>query len=278
MIYNFALLGNPVEQSLSPQIHAEFLRMAGLKGGYICLHTEDHQLKSNINCLQKLGFKGANLTIPHKMAGLKLADYVSPEASLIGACNTLIFDGQLIKAENTDWKGFLESLPSSVRHKCQKAVVLGSGGSARAVVMALCKMQVKQIVLLVRDSESSRKNAQNITSSFSSMAEIVTLSLRSPEEALRDGQLIINTTPLGMYGKETSPSPLTKQHLKHIHSQCHIYDLIYNPAETELIKLAKDEGYSVQNGYRMLYFQAAFAFSLWTGTNLNRLINTETCD
>ena len=137
-IYNLALLGYPVGHSLSPQIHQEFFRQTNLKGGYLCLKTESEQLAQNIHYLQELGFKGVNLTIPHKETGLKLAHKTSSMASLIGAANTLVFQAdKTIYAENTDWLGFLHSLPSDVKQNSQKAIILGAGGSARAVVAAL---------------------------------------------------------------------------------------------------------------------------------------------
>lgn len=274
MIYNLALLGDPVEHSLSPQIHQIFFETSGLKGGYLCFHTAPNNLPQTIKHLQELNFSGVNLTIPHKQAGLQIANEASEEAKLIGACNTLLFNkDRSIKAENTDWIGFLQSLPDNVRQPSKKAIILGAGGSARAIAMALNKLQIPEIILLVRETSTSQTNAQSIIQTFSSQSSKFSIgSIEAPNEVIANADLIINTTPIGMHGSDEEQSPLPEACFKNIQNpNCYFYDLIYNPAETQFMWLARHRGFLTQNGYKMLQLQAAYAFSLWTGTDIELL-------
>jgi shikimate dehydrogenase len=296
MIYNLALLGHPVSHSKSPEIHTGFFREGGLKGGYICLDTLPKDLEKNIKSLQELGFKGVNLTIPHKQAGLKLVDYASEEAQLIGAANTLIFeDNGKIKAENTDWIGFQKAINDlqciEQSNISRNALIIGAGGSARAILLTLLKMQFKQIGVLIRNTDSSKQNAQGLKLLFdkyfesqgisSSDCAFVIASLDEIDQnktglLFEQIDLIVNSTPVGMSGFDTKQasydpsgekqSPISERQINLItNTNCIFYDLIYNPIETEFLRLAKAKGFQTRNGYSMLYDQAAEAFKLWTG-------------
>lgn len=270
VIYNFALLGYPVEHSVSPEIHSRFFKAAALKGGYLCIETKPENLQKTIKLLQDLSFTGVNLTIPHKQAGLHLATQCSSEANLIGSVNTLCFNKDLsIYGENTDWKGFYESLPNTVKDNAKKVSVLGVGGSARAVVVALLKLNITEISLLIRDSETSKKNAYEIRELAKQINEKVELKIEdinAKTSTTKNLDLIINTTPIGMHGMEEGKSPIKESFVDSIQNKnCYFYDLIYNPTETEFMRLAREREYKAQNGYRMLELQAAYSFSLWTG-------------
>jgi shikimate dehydrogenase len=278
MIYNLALLGNPVEHSLSPQIHNKFFQKVGLKGGYLCIQTPSEKLLKSIRDLQDLGFRGANLTIPHKEDALEMADWVSAEAQLIGATNTLIFESNnVLRAENTDWIGFLESLPERVKINTKHAALLGAGGSAKAVLVALLKLNVQKIYVLVRSAESSVAKAQGlykIVQQLKPKVQFYVDDLYNPKENYETLDLIINTTPVGMHGHSDGKCPVDKNFLQEItKANCHFYDLVYNPAQTPFLSLAEEFGFSFQNGYRMLELQAAHAFSLWTGVEVKKLFS-----
>lgn len=270
VIYNFALLGNPVEHSVSPEIHSRFFKASALKGGYVCIETKPEKLDTTIKLLQQLNFGGVNLTIPHKQAGLQIATECSPEARLIGSVNTLCFNKDMsIYGENTDWRGFFESLPQAVRENTKKASVLGVGGSARAVVIALLKLNIVEISLLIRDSETSKKNAyeiRDLAKQINNKVELKIEDIHAKTSANKNLDLIINTTPIGMHGMEEGKSPIKESFIDSLKNKnCYFYDLIYNPTETEFMRLARERDYKAQNGYRMLELQAAYSFSLWTG-------------
>jgi shikimate dehydrogenase len=277
-IFNLALLGDPVEHSLSPEIHSAFFRKAKLKGAYSCIQTSPGELATNIERLQELGFRGVNLTIPHKHAGLKLAHSASTEAELIGSANTLVFDkDKKIFAENTDWKGFLYSLPNRIREQSEQALVLGAGGSAKAVVAALLKTNVKSISLMVRGTESSRQSAYDLRDSILSSGKAIECRIEdlNQPKTKQKFDLVINTVPIGMHGMEEGKSPLKETFFDSIQNKkCFFYDLIYNPAQTELMRLAREREFEAQNGYAMLELQAAHSFALWTGVGLNTLLKS----
>ncbi|MDX1920126.1 MAG: shikimate dehydrogenase [Candidatus Caenarcaniphilales bacterium] len=278
VIYNLALLGDPVEHSLSPEIHSRFFKTTALKGGYLCLETKPADLEKTIKALQQLFFTGVNLTIPHKQAGLKIANSCSKEAELIGSANTLCFNKDfLIHAENTDWKGFYESLPTSVKENTKKASIVGVGGSARAVTVAILKLKnILEISLLIRDSESSRNNAYEIrelVKKINSKVEVKIEDINAKTSSSKDLDLLINTTPIGMHGMEEGRSPVKELFIESIKNKnCYFYDLIYNPTETEFMRVARERDFKAQNGYRMLELQAAYSFSLWTGTKPSILL------
>ncbi len=277
-MYNFALIGDPVEHSRSPEIHLEFFKKSELKGGYICIQTPKHKIKDYIYALKDLSFKGVNITVPHKEAVLELADKKSKEAQLIGAVNTLIFKEDYIEAENTDYLGFSDSLDSEVKNKANKILLIGAGGSARAVMLALLKNPVSQeIFILTRDLDSSFLRASKLINdlkSFNINVEIKAFKQSEIENInFKDLDLVINSSPLGMLNCQENNSPLSEIEINKIKNKsCHFYDLIYNPSETAFLKLAKEKGFSIQNGELMLRLQAAHSFSLWTGVSINNFL------
>ncbi|MDJ0625316.1 MAG: shikimate dehydrogenase [Candidatus Caenarcaniphilales bacterium] len=276
LIYNLALLGFPVEHSLSPDIHNEFLRKKQLKGGYLCIETTPEKFTSNIDSLQQLNFKGVNLTIPHKQLGIEVADDYSEETRLIGASNTLVFrEDKTIFAENTDWIGFLQSLPKFIKSSVKKVAIIGAGGSARAIITALLKLNVIEINLFIRSSKSSHKNAFEIRSMIEQQNKGISILVENIDNSTHSGldfDLVVNTTPIGMSGMEVTKSPFPDKFFELIKNpNCYFYDLIYNPAETRFLKLARSNGFDAQNGYKMLYLQAAYSFSLWTGIDVSEL-------
>lgn len=263
------MLGYPVKHSLSPQIHSEFLKQTNLKGGYLCLETLPEKLSQTIYYLQELDFKGVNLTIPHKEAGLKLAHKASNQALFIGAANTLIFEKEKqIFAENTDWLGFLYSLPSNLKTNAQKAIILGAGGSAKAVLAALQKTNLKKVYLFIRNSSSSHNNALALKQIMPNLE----VHLLSDLPSIKDPDLIVNATPIGMSSFSLDQSPLPEKFLNNIqNNNCYFYDLIYSPTKTVFLKQAFERGFDGQNGYSMLYLQAAYAFCCWTKTKIEDL-------
>ena len=276
MIFNFALLGTPVEHSLSPEIHAQFFRETGLKGGYICIPTESQNLLENIKNLQALGFKGVNITIPHKEKVLEITENYSKEVKLIGAANTLIFDNSGIKAENTDWLGFLHSLPNNLAS--QKALLIGAGGSAKAIILALIKKKFSEIIILIRNSESAKAGAENIKLAFAGFnCTITACFINDLNISNSDFDLIINASPVGMSGFNENESPITESFIQNIiNKNCYFYDLVYNPEQTAFLKLAQKHGFVGQNGHKMLFLQAGYSFKHWTKKDLKCLTEAKT--
>jgi shikimate dehydrogenase len=204
---------------------------------------------------------GLNVTIPHKQAVIPLLDALSPAGLAIGAVNTLFARNGRLCGENTDWAGFLNDLetclPDCRDGQGRQALVLGAGGSARAVVYALTQSGWR-VNIAARRPEQSRELAEKFTSPESP----VTCHLLDGFSGLDETRLIVNTTPVGMSPNvDASPWPVGIAFPRGVL----LYDLIYNPAETCLMRQAREDGLTAVNGLGMLAGQAALAFEIWTG-------------
>ncbi len=261
--FHLGLIGYPLGHSLSPKIHTAALKACGLQGDYSLfpIHPDDKQgLQDLLNRVRAGEIHGLNITIPHKQNVIELMDELTPTAKAIGAVNTIYLrDGKLV-GDNTDALGFLADLKKFIRNRelgignGESALVLGAGGSARAVVYALLN-DGWNITLSARRIEQ----AQQLANSFSNdEIKITTFTDLRPSTF----DLLVNTTPIGMTPNiDQSPLPenisLSKQTM--------IYDLVYNPRETKLVKDARAQGLNATTGLGMLIEQAALAFQLWTG-------------
>lgn len=272
-MYNLALIGNPVEHSKSPAIHTEFLRQSNLKGAYICIQSTKEDLLNKITSLQTLGFRGCNITVPHKenILELDIITKASQAVSLIKATNTLIFNkNNTITADNTDYLGFWESINKPEQKNIKKACIIGAGGSARAVTMALLSFApVQEIIFYIQNRASSIDKAKRLIQDFQEFAQEKNCKLTIITEfnnIIGDINLLVNTSPIGMAHHSEDQSPVTSQELGYINNtNCLVYDLVYTPEETELLKLAKNKNLTTQNGKNMLFLQAKHSFIMWTG-------------
>ena len=277
--YSLGLTGYPLHHSLSPRMHAAALRDYGLQGKYQLYPVEDAaDLHKLLNRLRQGSLQGLNVTIPHKGSILSLLDVLTSTARAIGAANTIFCrEGQLV-GDNTDAAGFLADLDSlgwSQRvDQSQGALVLGSGGAARAVVYALTRSGW-QVTIAARRREQAQALLETVQSSEGdgvSTSEIKQLTAIHLGEASLSSidptpGLIINTTPLGMFPHQNA-SPWPQDLVFPVGAA--VYDLVYNPAETALLKVARAGGLRVTNGLGMLVEQAALSFEIWTGMDAPR--------
>lgn len=252
------VIGSPIAHSKSPQLHKHWLKTYGLQGFYIPMDVEAADLRQVLTTLPKMGFVGVNVTIPHKEAVLEIADLITDRATLIGAANTLIFrkDGK-IHADNTDGYGFLENLKAgapSWNPKAGPTAVLGAGGASRAVVASLLDAGVPEILLTNR----TRVRAEKLASDFGNRVQVV--DWVQAGNILEEAALTVNTTSLGMIGKQDLRVPLDGLRKGSI-----VTDLVYTPLQTQLIKTAKDRGCITVDGLGMLLHQAVPAFERWFG-------------
>jgi shikimate dehydrogenase len=253
-----AVIGHPIAHSRSPALHSYWLKRYSIKGHYIPIDIAPVDLPRLLRTLPELGFVGANVTIPHKEAILQIADVVTDRAALIGAANTLIFrkDGK-IHADNTDGSGFIANLRQNAPHWAPAsgpAVVLGAGGAARAVVAALIEVGVPEIRLANR----TRPRADALRSDFG--AKIHVHEWVQAGNLLEDAATVINTTSLGMTGKQEFRVPLDK-----LNPQAVCNDLVYTPLKTQFLIEAEERGATVVDGLGMLLHQAAPGFERWFG-------------
>jgi shikimate dehydrogenase len=253
-----AVIGSPVAHSRSPALHGYWLKRYGLKGFYIPMDVAQADLDSVLRTLPKMGFVGANVTIPHKEAILNIADVITDRAALIGAANTLIFrkDGK-IQADNTDGAGFIANLRQNAPQwvpSMGPAAVFGAGGAARAVLAALIEVGVPEIRLANR----TRARAEALRSDFGAKVHVYEWV---QADAMIDGAAtVVNTTSLGMTGKPDLLLPLGS-----LSPQAVVTDLVYTPLKTQFLIEAEERGATVVDGLGMLLHQAAPGFERWFG-------------
>lgn len=258
---NFALagvIGWPIHHSRSPRIHNHWLKLHGIAGTYLPLAVAPGDLQGALAGLPALGFKGCNITLPHKIDALKLVHEVDANARLVGAINTVVVqaDGSL-KGFNNDGFGFIQALLDGKpdwRADAGPITVLGAGGAARAVVLSLADRGAKEIRLINRTLATSQALAREFG------APVVALPWSERHSALSDISLLVNTTSLGMQGKE----PLDLD-LAALPAHAYVCDVIYAPLETPLLAAARLRGNATVNGLGMLLHQARPAFAAWFG-------------
>jgi shikimate dehydrogenase len=255
------IMGWPVAHSRSPLLHGFWLDETGLDGAYLPLPVRPDKIEEALRALSILGFRGCNLTIPHKQTALSIVDRVEPLARRIGAVNTIVVapDGSL-EASNTDVFGFRENLREAVpgwRPASGPAVVLGAGGSARAVVAALADAGVAEIRLVNR----TLSRAEAVAADLSTPTTAVTVhSWEEAREVQRDAGLLVNTTSLGMSGQ-----PALALDLSRLPRTAPVVDIVYVPLETDLLAAARRRGHPVVDGLGMLLHQGRPGFEAWFG-------------
>lgn len=259
----FCVLGHPVGHSLSPAMHNAALAQLGLDGVYVAFDVPPAGLRDAVLGLQALGVAGVNCTIPHKEALLPLMDELSEEAAFIGAVNTIEFrDGRRI-GHNTDAPGFLSALRAAgAEPEGQEVLVLGAGGSARAVVVALVAAGAR-VTIANRTRERSEELAAELNAKFDTEeVRALTFSEADLRPVVERAAILVNTTSLGM-SPHVEAMPAVP--LEALRPDARVYDLIYNPLETRLLREARLRGAGTANGAGMLARQGALALEIWTG-------------
>ena len=259
-----ALIGNPVTHSLSPIIQNAALQYLGLDLIYIAIPCEDKDLRLVTNSLKKINCKGLNITIPHKQKVFDLCSEVSPIAKKLKAINTLkLNSNNEWSATNTDVDGFIYPL-KKLNFTKKESIILGSGGAARSVIEGLLKFNFSKIRIISRNKNS----LNNLINDFPTQNKIEGFSCE--EEQVNDfiakADLIVNTTPVGMRTtlNEEKLMPYGEIFWQSLNSNTIVYDLIYNPSPTALLKFCEKKGCMTIDGTQMLIAQGAKSISFWT--------------
>ncbi len=259
----FGVIGSPVAHSFSPLMHNAAFEYLGLDHCYVAMELKPDLLSEGIGGLRALGFRGFNVTIPHKESIIGYLDEIDREAQIIGAVNTVVNRNGKLLGYNTDGRGFLRSLEEQWNFdpRGQRVVVLGAGGAARAIVCGLACGGAGRITIGNRNVQRGMGLKAAIEKHYPCEIEVVDLAPGALDRALADCALVVQTSPVGMYGEpETTiidPGRLT--------GGTYVYDIIFNPRETAFLRGAKSRGCSTANGLGMLLYQGAVAFELWTG-------------
>jgi len=259
-----ALIGDPVSHSLSPIMQNAALQYLGLDLIYIAIPCKDEDLELVLNSLKKINCKGSNITIPHKEKVFKLCSDISPIAKKLKAINTLKLNSEKEwSATNTDVEGFIYPL-KTLNIKKKQAIVLGSGGAARSVIQGLINLNLSRISVVSRNKSS----LDELINNFKNQIKIEGLLNNNiqAQNFIEEADLIVNTTPVGMKSTKhaTDLLPYGDAFWKSLNSKTIIYDLIYNPAPTPLLKFCAKKGCMTIDGLQMLIAQGVKSLSFWT--------------
>ena len=268
------VLGHPVRHSLSPAMQNAALQAMGLDWVFLALPAPPERFEAVVNSLETLGCRGLNVTIPHKQAACGLARQLSPLAARLGAANTLVpLEGGGWYGTNTDVEGFCAPLLAggAGAWNGKRAVVLGCGGSARAVVAGLVELGFSAISLVGRDPARLAAFAADCSPWAPMLGPLDWRDASALEGALTRAQLVVNTTPVGMHSTSDAAAsermPLTEAQLDRLETGSSVYDLIYTPRPTRLLHDASARGCIAIDGLEMLVQQGAAALRLWSGRN-----------
>jgi shikimate dehydrogenase len=257
MSKTFAVIGDPINHSLSPNIHSAAFRELNLDCSYIAYRIPKGELKEGIDALKKIKIDGFNVTIPHKVEMMKYLDKIDESCSITGAVNTVTNNAGVLRGYNTDMDGFLDPLwKRKIKIDGVKILLLGAGGAARAIVAGFAKEKAKHITIANRTLENANNLGQfaNKIGLESKAIQIVTIGGN-----LEDYDIIVNATSIGL---KNEPSPIN---LESIRPETIVYDIVYMPMNTDFLKTAKNKGATIIYGYEMLLGQAVRAFEIWHG-------------
>jgi shikimate dehydrogenase len=244
----YAVLGRPVEHSLSPAMHNRAFEHAGVNAVYVAFETAD--IGAALGGMRTLGIRGASITIPHKVTALEFVDRLDEEARQIGALNTVVNRDGKLAGYNTDGRGAVMALGEHLDPAGRAVALIGAGGAARAIGFAL-KAEGARVTIFNRGEGRGRRLARDLGVDFRPLARFTAARC----------QVLINTTPVGM----TPHTGRTPVDIADLPKSAVVMDIVYNPLETELLRQARRRGCTAIGGVSMFVFQGALQFELWTG-------------
>lgn len=253
------LIGHPVEHSFSPPMHNAAFRALDMDYAYVAFDVEPSNLKSAIEGAKSLNIKGFNVTIPHKIEVMQYLDEIDEVAGLIGAVNTIDFKD--MKGYNTDGIGAVKAIEEVTPIKNMNVVIAGAGGASRAISFYIAKYGAESITILNRNTEKAQHLAGDVSGS-DFIDEVSSDSISQIGNYLENADILINTTPVGMH-PNVDAKPIANA--SDMHEDMTVFDAVYNPNETVLIKEAIKAGAKPVYGIKMLLYQGAESFKIWTG-------------
>lgn len=282
-----AVIGDPIEHSMSPTMHNAAINALNLDYIYVAYHVKPDQLHAACIGFCALGIKGINVTIPHKVNVMQYLDEIDPIAQGIGAVNTIKNENGKLIGRNTDGEGMLMALENAGFDPSQKkCLLIGAGGAARAISYILAT-KAKEICVSDLYPEVADKLRGNLQSFFSKtdildklklskapLIRAIPLNEESFKSELKNTDLLVNTSPIGMHPEFETRSPLDEMNIK-LPSNLFVFDAVYNPMETKFLRNAKKMGCQTLGGIYMLVNQGAIAFEWWTGIKPNYSLMTE---
>lgn len=252
------VIGNPIEHSISPQLHNTMIEKTGLDYTYSAFRVREGDVGKALDGMRALNIRGFNVTIPHKITAHDLCDEVDGFAHKMGACNTLVNENGVIKGYNTDGPGFVRALGyKGVEAEGKRVTILGAGGAAAGVALALADSRAKSIAIINRTREKADKLVRRINRYYPSCAFVA--------DEIENTDILVNTTSVGM---NSDMCPVDS--LGGLNENAVVCDIVYCPRETALLKMAKEKGFKTVGGIGMLINQAVIAFELFTNTEVKK--------
>ncbi|TJY43489.1 shikimate dehydrogenase [Cohnella pontilimi] len=257
----YGVIGDPVRHSKSPTMLNRAFRESGVNGIYAAFHVKPEQLQEAIAGIRALGFRGLNVTIPHKVDVMACLDEIDEAARSIGAVNTIVHDNGRLIGRNTDGIGYVRSLKEEAEPDLagKKIVVLGAGGAARGIVWALNREEPSAIWLANRTWDKAKELAGSFDGGPAS--RVSALPWEQVRDACAEADIVVNTTSVGM-SPHIADTPIDPSWLK---PGAVASDLIYNPLTTAFLRQAQERGCRIHGGLGMFVYQGAYAFEYWTG-------------
>ena len=263
-MYKFGIIGYPLGHSMSAVIQKAGFESLGLEGSYDVLETPPEELITRIKFLKTNGYKGFNVTIPLKVPMSLFLDDIDDYANIAGCVNTVkILEDRSFVGYNTDISGFRKAIPSDLDLKGKRVSILGTGGASRAAVVGLVEKGVKYIDFYTRNIINSRQTLDYVRAKFPDI-EFNVYQIQNIR-SLVESSMVVNATPIGMKGFMADQMPLESQDLDKLSNSTVIYDIVYNPIKTILIKEAEKRGLRTISGIDMLIYQAQSSIEIWTG-------------
>lgn len=263
-MYKLGIIGYPLSHSLSAVIQKAGFENLNLEGSYDVLETPPEDLISRIKYLKTNGYKGFNVTIPLKVPMSLFLDDIDDYANIAGCVNTVkILDDKSFIGYNTDIYGFKKAIPSDVNLNGKRASILGTGGASRAAVVGLSEKGIKNIDFYTRNIINSRQTLDYVRAKFPEI-EFNVYQIQNIR-SLSDSSIIVNATPIGMKGYMADQMPLEMRDVLDLNTDAVVYDIVYNPIKTVLLKAAESRGLKTIGGLDMLIYQAQRAIEIWTG-------------
>ena len=253
------LIGHPVEHSFSPPMHNAAFQSLGMDYAYVAFDVNPNDLKSAIEGADALNIKGFNVTIPHKIEVMQHLNELDEVAQLIGAVNTIDFEN--LKGYNTDGIGAVRAIEEVSTIKGKNVVVAGAGGASRAISFYLAKFKAGSMIILNRNVSKAQELAGDVSDS-GLIGDVKSGSISEIENYLPDADILVDTTPLGM-DPHIDDEPIAEHDM--MHEDLVVFDAVYNPNETVLIRQAIMAGAKPVYGIKMLLYQGAESFKIWTG-------------
>lgn len=255
------VIGDPIEHTLSPVMHNAAFKHLGLDFAYLAFRVEKAELKNAIKGMRSLGIHGLNVTMPHKVKVIKYLDNVDSAVNFIGAANTILNDAGKLLGFNTDGIGAIRALEeNAVKIVGKRMLLLGAGGAAKAIAFSAAEY-LDELVILNRNFGKAKRIAEILRRNFNKKIIADALSQNNIKEHLKNSDILINATPVGMHPNENQ-SLVAMEWLR---PDIYVMDIIYDPVETKLLKDAKKIGAKVISGIEMLIHQGAASFEIWTG-------------